>query len=115
MQEAVDKKVYDISDYSQIPEEERRRIILQEFHFWLVFADWNVLNDGEFNLGFGEWQGVNNLKEMKEKLPKTYRLYTTTTGKVLRKPSIDTIRSLGFLRQGSTPKSCIMPKLQDMK
>jgi len=108
--EAVDAGVYDISDYNNIGnKEDRRRIILQEFHFWLVFADWNLLEDGVFNLGFGEWQGVKNLKEMKNKLPKTHKLYMKTTRKVLSKPAIETLHSLGTLMEGSTPDTCVMP------
>jgi len=106
--EAVASGVYDISDYEQINdgEEVRRRIILQEFHFWLVFADWNLFN--EYNID-AEWKGVNTLTEMEEKLPKTYELYTKTTGKILQKPTMETLQSLGTLKKGSTPDTCEMP------
>eukprot|EP00587_Corethron_hystrix_P000552 CAMPEP_0113326842 /NCGR_PEP_ID=MMETSP0010_2-20120614/18829_1 /TAXON_ID=216773 ORGANISM="Corethron hystrix, Strain 308" /NCGR_SAMPLE_ID=MMETSP0010_2 /ASSEMBLY_ACC=CAM_ASM_000155 /LENGTH=241 /DNA_ID=CAMNT_0000187385 /DNA_START=1007 /DNA_END=1732 /DNA_ORIENTATION=- /assembly_acc=CAM_ASM_000155 len=111
VKEAENAGVYDTADYKNIDDKEaRNRIILQEFHFLLVFASWNIVNDGEFNLGpEGEWQGVNNLKEMKKKLPKTFKLFKKTTGKVLGKPSLDTMRSLGTLMAGGTPDTCNMP------
>jgi len=110
--QAEEAGVYDTSGYNDIKEDEvRRRVILQEFHFWLVLADWDILNDGEFNLGFGEWKGVDNLTDMEKKIPKAHKLYTKTTGTVLGKPTIETLRSLGSLRKSSKPESCKMPKL----
>jgi len=109
VQEAVDKGVYDISQYQEMDEgeEAKQRIILQEFHFWLVYCDWNLFN--EFNLELAEWKGVKTLKEMKKKLPKTHQLYTQTTQKILKKPTTQTLRSLGKLRKNSKPDTCVMP------
>ena len=110
VKEAEEANVYDTSELGLgMKGDEKTRVILQEFHFWLVMADWNLLRDDEFKLGNNEWTRVNNLIDMKKILPKTFELYEKTTGKILSRPSDATLRSLGNLRKSGTLDECTMP------
>lgn len=113
MQQAINRGVYNAALYDDIDEEyERQRILLQEFHWWLTGASWNLLADGEFDFGVPDEWSVNTLTELQSKLPLAYDLFMQTSNQVFVKPSLETLRSLASLKNRN-PKPCTMPKTED--
>ena len=42
MQEAIDNQYYNVDQYSEIKEEDRLRVLLQEYAYWLIYTSWDL-------------------------------------------------------------------------
>ncbi len=89
MQEAIDSGHYNIEQYDEdVNEEERTRVLIQEYAYWVIFTAWDLLEP------YGpeaEWTGIKNLDDLKEKLPLSYEIFEQTIPKVMAPPSRPTL------------------------
>jgi hypothetical protein len=89
MQEAIDKKHYNIGQYGENGnDEERTRVLIQEYAYWVIFTAWDLYEP------YGpeaEWTGIKNPSDMMEKLPLSYELFEQTIPKVMAPPSRTTL------------------------
>ena len=98
-QEAINKGVYNISDYDEIKgdKEGYNKIITQEYAYWLILAEWDyfvisgnkedgITGNGEFTLG--------KPNEIREQLPLGHQLYLDYIEKILTEPDKELIGSL---------------------
>jgi hypothetical protein len=101
MREAIDKKYYDVRQYDdEGDEEERDRVILQEYAYWIIYTAWDLREI--YGPREAEWT-IMNRAELKAKLPRSYELFETTIPKVMVPPSRPTLEE--FVQNGSWPKS----------
>lgn len=92
MQEAINKKIYNISNYSDIPKGDvKDRILIQEYAYWLITSAWNIQE--VYGLGEEEWK-LKNKEMLKESLPSGYELFEMNIPKIMMKPSKETLNSL---------------------
>jgi len=90
MQEAIDKGHYNIEQYKDedIDEEERTRVLIQEYAYWVIFTAWDLYES------YGpeaEWTGIKNPSDLMEKLPLSYELFEQTIPRVMAPPSRSTL------------------------
>jgi len=89
MQEAIEKKHYNIEQYNEHTSEEvKTRILIQEFAYWVIFTGWDLYEP------YGppaEWKGIRNPRDLREKLPLSYALFEETIPKVMAPPSRATL------------------------
>jgi hypothetical protein len=90
MQEAIEKGHYNIAQYEEedIEEEERLRVLIQEYAYWVIFTAWDLYES------YGpeaEWTGIRNPSDMMEKLPLSYELFEQTIPRVMAPPSRATL------------------------
>ena len=98
-QEAIDKGVYNVSDYNEIKgdKEGYNKIITQEYAYWLILAEWDyfvisgnqedgLTGNGEFTLG--------TPNEIREQLPLGHQLYLDYAEKILTEPDKNLIELL---------------------
>jgi hypothetical protein len=89
MQEAIEKGHYHIEQYNEdVDEEEKNRILLQEYAYWVIFTGWDLYEP------YGpeaEWTGIKNPRDLGEKLPLSYKLFEETIPKVMASPSRSTL------------------------
>jgi hypothetical protein len=89
MQEAIDKGHYNIAQYGEdIDEEERTRVLIQEYAYWVIFTAWDLYEP------YGpaaEWKGIKNPYDLMEKLPLSYELFEQTIPRVMAPPSRSTL------------------------
>jgi len=89
MQEAIEKGHYNVEQYDEdIDEEERTRVLIQEYAYWVIFTAWDLYEP------YGpeaEWTGIKNPEDLKEKLPLSYGLFEETLPKVMASPSRATL------------------------
>jgi len=92
MQEAIEKKHYNIEQYNEdVSEEEKTRILIQEFAYWVILTGWDLYEP------YGppaEWKGIGNPRDLKERLPLSYALFEETIPKVMAPPSRATLDAL---------------------
>lgn len=85
MQEAIDKKYYDVRQYDDEGDEEvRNRVVLQEYAYWIIYTAWDLRET--YGPGEAEWTIMNN-SELKAKLPRSYELFEATIPRVMVAPS----------------------------
>ena len=84
MQEAIDKKYYDVSQYGEKDDEERNRVLLQEYAYWIIYCSWDLRET--YGPKEAEWS-IMNSSELKAKLPQSYQLFESTIPKVMVSPS----------------------------
>ena len=84
MQEAIDKKYYDIRQYEEDDEEEKIRVLLQEYAYWIIYCSWDLRET--YGPKEAEWS-IMNSSELKAKLPQSYELFESTIPKVMVSPS----------------------------
>ena len=100
MQEAIDKKYYDVRQYDdEGDEEERDRVVLQEYAYWIIYTVWDLRET--YGPKEAEWT-IMNRSELKAKLPHSYELFETTIPKVMVSPSRPTLEE--FIKNGSQAK-----------
>ena len=90
MQEAIDNQYYNVDQYSEIKEEDRLRVLLQEYAYWLIYTSWDLREN--YGPQEAEWS-IYNSAELNEKLPGSYQLYNSVIPKVMNSPSIETLES----------------------
>lgn len=91
MQEAIDKGHYNIKQYDEIDvdEEERIRVLIQEYAYWVIFTAWDLY---ELYGPEAEWTGIKNPDDLKEKLPLSYELFHLTIPRIMAPPSRTTLK-----------------------
>jgi hypothetical protein len=90
MQEAIDNQYYNVDQYSEIKEEDRLRVLLQEYAYWLIYTSWDLRE--HYGPQEAEWS-IFNSAELNDKLPGSYQLYNSVIPKVMNSPSIETLES----------------------
>ena len=90
MQEAIEKKYYDIEQYSEFTEEEERgRVLIQEYAYWLIYCSWDL------RISFGSKKAefsIMSAEELKNKLPASYDLFLKTIPRVMAAPDKEMLR-----------------------
>jgi hypothetical protein len=89
MQEAIDKKYYNIAQYGEDPEEEKTRVLIQEYAYWLIYCSWDLREtygpkEAEFS--------IMNSAGLKANLPRSYQLFEQTITKIMAPPSPSTLK-----------------------
>ena len=90
MQEAIDNQYYNVDQYSEIEEEDRLRVLLQEYAYWLIYTSWDLREP--YGPQEAEWS-IFNSAELNDKLPESSQLYNNVIPKVMTSPSIETLES----------------------
>ena len=94
MQEAIDKGIYNVSSYSSLKSDPEgyNTIIVQEFVYWFVSAEWNYFEVMGLSVN-GSWEGGSNeewslltAQEVEEQLPLAHKLYVESFSKLVQKP-----------------------------
>ena len=94
MQEAIDKGIYNVSSYSSLKgdPEGYNKIIVQEFVYWFVAAEWNYFEVMGLSVN-GSWEGGSNeewslltSEDVAEQLPLAHKLYVESFSKLIQKP-----------------------------
>ena len=94
MQEAIDKGIYNVSSYSSLKSDPEgyNKIIVQEFVYWFVSAEWNYFEVMGLSVN-GSWEGGTNeewslltSQEVEEELPLAHKLYEESFSKLIQKP-----------------------------
>jgi hypothetical protein len=90
MQEAIDLGHYNIEQYDEedVDEEERIRVLVQEYAYWVIFTAWDLYEP------YGpeaEWTGIKNPSDLMEKLPLSYEVFEQTIPRVMAPPSRSTL------------------------
>ena len=88
MQEAIDKKYYDVRQYGEEDNEVRNRVLLQEYAYWIIYCSWDLRET--YGPKEAEWS-IMNSSELKAKLPQSYQLFKSTIPKVMVSPSRSTL------------------------
>ncbi|MFL2815699.1 MAG: hypothetical protein ACJZ9D_01740 [Alphaproteobacteria bacterium] len=95
MQEAIDKGIYNVSSYSSLKSDPEgyNKIIVQEFVYWFVSAEWDYFEVMGLSVN-GSWEGGSNeewslltSQEVEEQLPLAHKLYVESFSKLVQKPS----------------------------
>ncbi len=92
MNMAIEKGYYDVSQYLEErdafgDEEGMRRVLIQEFSYWVITTAWN------FQEPYGpdaEWHIVNRL-DLKDKMPGLFDMYARTVETIMAPPKLDTL------------------------
>jgi len=91
MQEAVDKKYYNIEQYQEADGEEKTRVLIQEYAYWIIYITWDLREI------FGPMQAEFSIiksADLKAKLLKSYELVVQTIPKVMKAPSREMLKKL---------------------
>jgi len=89
MQEAIDKKYYDIRQYDRFKDSEVwNRVLLQEFAYWIIYTSWDLRET--YGPKEAEWT-IMNSAELKSKLPRSYELFEATIPRIMISPSRSTL------------------------
>ena len=95
MNEAVEKKIYDISTYEEIRKngdiEDFNRVTVQEFSFWIIVTSWGYADI--FDLPHGEFE-ISSINEVRSELPLAFELYVDTIEKIFTIPDKERLVSL---------------------
>lgn len=91
MQTAIEKNYYNITQYQDIGDNEKLRVLLQEFAYWLIYTSWDLRRIyGPFE---AEW-AIMTLDELKSLLPEGYQLFNNTVPKVMVAPPRELLEKL---------------------
>jgi hypothetical protein len=96
METAITEGWYGIDGYEDIGEPEvRRRILIQEFAYWVISTAWDLQRD--YGPDEEEWT-IRTPEELAEKLPELWAAYENTVARTMVAPSLETLRSIGPTR-----------------
>ena len=99
MQEAIDKGIYNVSSYSSLKSDPEgyNKIIVQEFVYWFVSAEWDYSEVMGLSVN-GSWEGGSNeewslltSQEVEEQLPLAHKLYVESFSKLVQKPNVSKV------------------------
>ena len=99
MQEAIDKGIYNVSSYSSLKSDPEgyNKIIVQEFVYWFVSAEWDYFEVMGLSVN-GSWEGGSNeewslltSQEVEEQLPLAHKLYLESFSKLVQKPNVSKV------------------------
>ena len=96
MQKSIDAGYYNVEQYGDDIGEERFRVIMQEFAYWIISTAWN-LQETYGPQGEDEWT-IRNEADLQEKLPEFYEVYQRTVGRTMVAPSLETLQEIGPTR-----------------
>jgi serralysin len=99
MQEAIDKGIYNVSSYSSLKSDPEgyNKIIVQEFVYWFVSAEWDYFEVMGLSVN-GSWEGGSNeewslltSQEVEGQLPLAHKLYVESFSKLVQKPNVSKV------------------------
>ena len=99
MQEAIDKGIYNVYSYSSLKSDPEgyNKIIVQEFVYWFVSAEWDYFEVMGLSVN-GSWEGGSNeewslltSQEVEEQLPLAHKLYVESFSKLVQKPNVSKV------------------------
>jgi hypothetical protein len=96
MRKAIDAGYYNVEQYGDEMGEERFRVLMQEFAYWIISTAWN-LQEAYGPQSEDEWTIVNEA-DLREKLPEFYAVYQRTVGRTMVAPSLETLQEIGPTR-----------------
>merc|ERR1711933_70065 len=91
MDEAITNKVFVTTNYNSISDKDQKnRILMQEYFYWLVTTGWNI--QATYGPNEAEWP-YHTLSALSacDKNPKGVDLYNNVISKIMSKPSDSTI------------------------
>lgn len=94
MDEAIAKGYYNVEQYRD-EGENRDRVLLQEFAYWVISTAWNLQRP--YGPNEQEWT-IRDETELREKLPELYAMYERTVAQVMVAPTPETLRQIGPTR-----------------
>ena len=99
MQEAVEKGIYDISDYSDLKNDKDayNKILTQEYAYWLILAEWNYFITARKKMdgiSGNEEFIIGTPNEISSKLPLGHKLYKNYVEKIISIPDSQTMLNL---------------------
>jgi hypothetical protein len=93
MQEAIDKKYYNIAQYGDIEDGEvYTRVLLQEYAYWIIYTAWDFRE--RYGPKKAEWS-IMNSSDLKTNLPESFRFFEQTAPKVIVPPKLSTLAEFG--------------------
>lgn len=93
MQEAESAGVYNTEDYQEISEEDvRKRVLLQEFAYWIVTSYWDIQTTYGPGDGF-EWSATTP-SSLQSDIPRAHSLIESTITNTMAAPNMLTLESL---------------------
>jgi len=96
MQKSIDEGYYVVEQYSDIDgEEERNRVLLQEFAYWFITTAWDLQE--LYGPVEDEWT-IRTPADLQAKLPEFYDVFQQTVGRVMVAPSLTTLAEFGPTR-----------------
>ena len=94
MNEAIDKGIYNISDYREILDRGDRdgykKVTTTEFAYWRIAVEWGF--GGLFDLPHSEFK-IRDANELVKKLPLSHKLYEDTVKKILNPPDVEFLKN----------------------
>jgi hypothetical protein len=99
MQEAITKKVYDVSSYANADDEARIRLEMQEFAYWGLSAATGMQETYVHESMAPEWT-LKTPSDVESNLPLFWKLHTETTATWMGRISDATLVQLGNLAPG---------------
>lgn len=96
MEKAIELGYYNVEQYGDADDEVLRRVLVQEFAYWVISTAWN-LQEPYGPVWEEEWQ-ITDRTDLREKLPELYGVYERTVARVMVAPSLETLRRFGPTR-----------------
>ena len=78
------------ADYGAQSSDERMRIYLQEYAYWVISSAWNIQESYGGDQGGGEWTLASS-QALSGSAPEMYSIYLETAAKVMKAPSLETL------------------------
>ncbi len=96
MQKSIAVGYYELEQCSDIDgEEERNRVLLQEFAYWFITTAWDLQEP--YGPLEAEWR-IRTSADLQEKFPEFFEVYEQTVGRVMVAPSLTTLAEFGPTR-----------------
>ena len=89
MQLAISSGYYN-GDYGSQSSNERMRIYLQEYAYWVISSAWDIQQAYGGDQGGGEWTLASS-DALSSSMPQMYSIYLETAAKVMKAPSSETL------------------------
>lgn len=89
MLDALSSRYYN-ADYGPQSNDERMRIYLQEYSYWVISSAWDIQESYGGDQGGGEWT-LPSSQALSSSSPEMYSIYLATAARVMRAPSLETL------------------------
>lgn len=90
MDEAITDKYYDISEFKGYSEDNKHRVLIQEYAYWAISSYWNLQET--YGVGDSEWK-LNNKTTLADGQPDMIKLIESTVDKIMIAPSEELLKS----------------------
>lgn len=91
MQKHIEAGDYNVSNYKDLSESIKNRVLLQEFIYWGITSEWDIQK--QFGTGENEW-AYQSSKLMKENASEFDKLFHETISTIITSPDIDMLNLL---------------------